>query len=72
MHGVLSRFGPVSTNRHAGYSRVPVFKRNGTCFEMEAILFLRDLMFIDPEDKMPVAALIDFYQRVRGRSCSRA
>jgi metal transporter CNNM len=43
-----------------GYSRIPVFK--GRRSNVVYILFARDLLFIDPDDKKPLEEVCKFYQ----------
>jgi metal transporter CNNM len=52
-------FETVSEIRSEGYSRIPIF--DGDRKNIVHILFAKDLMFIDPDDKLPVTMVCDFY-----------
>ncbi len=52
-------FDTVSEIREKGYSRIPVF--SGDRKNIVHILFAKDLMFIDPDDNMPLTTVCDFY-----------
>ena len=52
-------FETVSEIREQGYSRIPVYETER--HNIVHILFAKDLMFIDPDDKMPLAMVVDFY-----------
>ena len=52
-------FETVSEIREQGYSRIPVFE--GDRSNILHILFAKDLMFIDPDDNMPLAMVCEFY-----------
>ncbi len=53
-------FDTVSEIREQGYSRIPVFhvERNNIVH----VLFAKDLMFVDPDDKMPLTTVCQFYR----------
>ena len=55
----ILNFETVSEIREQGYSRIPVFdgERDNICH----VLFAKDLMFVDPDDNMPLAMICDFY-----------
>ena len=52
-------FETVSEIREQGYSRIPVY--DGERSNILHILFAKDLMFIDPDDNMPLAMVCEFY-----------
>lgn len=45
---------------HPGFSRIPVYE--GQRSNIVAMLFIKDLAFIDPDDNTPLKQLCDFYQ----------
>eukprot|EP00094_Tigriopus_californicus_P003006 TCALIF_02895-PA protein Name:"Similar to CNNM2 Metal transporter CNNM2 (Homo sapiens)" AED:0.03 eAED:0.03 QI:0/0/0/0.5/1/1/2/0/940 len=53
-------FDTVSQIREHGYSRIPVYE-GGDSKNIVHILFAKDLMFVDPDDKMPLTMLCEFY-----------
>lgn len=44
-----------------GFSRVPVFR--GERQNIVGLLFVKDLIFVDPEDETPIASLISIFER---------
>lgn len=52
-------FETVSEIREQGYSRIPVYNKDRA--DIVHVLFAKDLMFIDPDDKMPLAMVLEFY-----------
>ncbi|CAG5105127.1 Oidioi.mRNA.OKI2018_I69.chr1.g1858.t1.cds [Oikopleura dioica] len=46
----------------AGYSRIPVTKRGGKNSEITGLLFLRDLVMLDPDDNTVVSTVTNFYK----------
>ena len=52
-------FETVSEIREQGYSRIPIY--DGDRSNILHILFAKDLMFIDPDDNMPLAMVCEFY-----------
>ena len=56
----ILNFETVSEIREQGYSRIPVFDSERA--NIVHILFAKDLMFIDPDDNMPLAMVCEFYQ----------
>ncbi len=52
-------FATVSEIREQGYSRIPVY--DGDRANIVHVLFAKDLMFIDPDDNMPLAMVCEFY-----------
>ena len=61
-------FETVSEIREQGYSRIPVY--DGERSNILHILFAKDLMFIDPDDNMPLAMVCEFYNnevRIKSR-----
>ena len=55
----ILNFETVSEIREQGYSRIPVYDRERN--NIVHILFAKDLMFIDPDDNMPLAMVCEFY-----------
>ena len=43
-----------------GYSRIPVY--DGERTNIIYVLFAKDLMFIDPDDNMPLAMVCEYYK----------
>ena len=56
----ILNFETVSEIREQGYSRIPVFENETN--NIVHILFAKDLMFIDPDDNMPLSMVCAFYQ----------
>ena len=56
-------FETVAEIREQGYSRIPVFEDTKT--NIVHILYARDLMFIDPDDNMPLKMICEFYSNDR-------
>ena len=52
-------FETVAEIREQGYSRIPVYDGDRT--NIVHILYARDLMFIDPDDNMPLQMICEFY-----------
>lgn len=46
----------------SGHSRIPVIVQHGMRFEIKAVLFVKDMAFVDPEDRIPVESMIKYYQ----------
>ncbi|XP_063715044.1 metal transporter CNNM4-like isoform X2 [Symsagittifera roscoffensis] len=44
-----------------GYTRIPVYKKEGDTRNIVGILFVKDLIFIDPADNMPIKAICDHF-----------
>ena len=42
-----------------GFSRIPVFE--GDPRNIVGLLFVKDLAFVDPDDKLPLESVIKFY-----------
>lgn len=42
-----------------GYSRIPVYEN--TRGNVVSLLYAKDLAFVDPDDKMPLRAICEFY-----------
>jgi len=53
-------FETISEIRDQGYSRIPVY--DGERSNIVYVLFVKDLMFIDPDDNMPLAMVCEFYK----------
>lgn len=53
-------FETVSEIKAQGYSRIPVYKKERT--NIVHILFAKDLLFIDPDDKKPIEEVCKFYK----------
>ena len=56
----ILNFETVSEIREQGYSRIPVY--DGDRSNVIHVLFAKDLMFIDPDDNMPLSMVCEFYQ----------
>ena len=54
-------FEMMSTIFKTGYSRIPVYE--STVGNVIGLLFVKDLIFIDPEDATPVRSLMDIFGR---------
>ena len=44
-----------------GYTRIPVYKKEENTRNIVSILFVKDLIFIDPADNMPIKAICDHF-----------
>jgi len=53
-------FETVSEIKAQGYSRIPVYEKERT--NIVHILFAKDLLFIDPDDKKPMEEICKFYK----------
>ena len=53
-------FNTISEIKEKGYSRIPVFQGDET--NVTHILLTKDLLFVDPEDKKPLAEICQFYK----------
>ncbi|XP_042206392.1 unextended protein-like [Homarus americanus] len=53
-------FNSINDIMQQGYSRVPVY--DGERTNIIAVLFIKDLAFIDPDDNTPLKTLCQFYQ----------
>jgi len=53
-------FETVSEIKAQGYSRIPVYEKERT--NIVYILFAKDLLFIDPDDKKPMEEVCKFYK----------
>ena len=58
-YSVILDFNTISEIMKTGYTRIPVFEkeRNNIC----ALLNIKDLAFIDPDDKTPLKTVCKFY-----------
>merc|ERR1712001_239435 len=56
----ILNFETVSEIREQGYSRIPIYE--GDRSNIVHVLFAKDLMFIDPDDNMPLSMVCEFYQ----------
>ncbi|ODN06181.1 Metal transporter CNNM2 [Orchesella cincta] len=52
-------FETLNEIRKQGYSRIPIY--DGERRNIVTILFTKDLMFVDPDDKIPLKTLAQFY-----------
>ncbi len=52
-------FETISEIRDQGYSRIPVYRNERK--NIAHVLFARDLMFVDPDTKKPLATVCQFY-----------
>ncbi|XP_065319719.1 unextended protein-like isoform X2 [Gordionus sp. m RMFG-2023] len=53
-------FATLSDIVGSGYTRIPVFK-NGDRKNIVGVLNVKDLAFVDPDDKIPLKTVLDFY-----------
>ncbi len=53
-------FDTVSEIREQGYSRIPVYHSERK--NIVHVLFAKDLMFVDPDDRMPLTTVCQFYR----------
>eukprot|EP01029_Cantina_marsupialis_P012982 TRINITY_DN2879_c0_g1_i2.p1 TRINITY_DN2879_c0_g1~~TRINITY_DN2879_c0_g1_i2.p1 ORF type:complete len:503 (+),score=170.14 TRINITY_DN2879_c0_g1_i2:400-1908(+) len=54
-------FKTISNIFKTGFSRIPIFKTNRN--NIVGVLFTKDLILIDPQDKLPVRSVIQFFKR---------
>mmetsp|Transcript_3544 Transcript_3544/g.6716 ORF Transcript_3544/g.6716 Transcript_3544/m.6716 type:complete len:692 (-) Transcript_3544:69-2144(-) len=47
----------------SGYSRIPCYNSQKTGDNIEGLLFVKDLILIDPADEIPVRSILQFYGR---------
>ncbi|CAG2119887.1 unnamed protein product, partial [Medioppia subpectinata] len=59
-YNTVLNFEAMNTINSQGYSRVPVFE--GDRNNVVGILHAKDLAFTDPDNNMPIKALIEFYK----------
>lgn len=52
-------FDTLSLIQKSGFSRIPVFDQDRT--NIVAVLFAKDLAFVDPDDKVPIKTLCEYY-----------
>ncbi|CAG7717904.1 unnamed protein product [Allacma fusca] len=52
-------FDTVSEIMSQGYSRIPIY--TGTRSNVVSLLYTKDLAFVDPDDKMPLRTICEFY-----------
>jgi len=45
-----------------GYSRIPVFSENPTEDDIIGIIFVKELILLDPEDEIPVSSIINTFE----------
>lgn len=57
----LLSFKKITEIFKAGYSRVPVFDKDRN--DIVGLLLVKDLIFVDPEDEMPVRNFIQIFGR---------
>jgi len=55
-------FDTIRRVMDSGYSRIPVIVQHGMRFEMKAVLFVKDMAFVDPKDRIPVESMIKYNQ----------
>ncbi|CAG0923668.1 unnamed protein product [Notodromas monacha] len=53
-------FTTMSEIRRNGYSRIPVYERDRS--NIVGVLYVKDLVLMDPDDDTPLKTLCDFYQ----------
>ena len=56
----IFNFETISEIREQGYSRIPVYETKRS--NIEHVLLAKDLMFVDPDDNMPLTTVCEFYQ----------
>lgn len=56
----LLDFETISEIKEKGYSRIPVYEDDET--NVKHILLAKDLLFVDPDDKKPLAEVCNFYK----------
>lgn len=54
-------FATMSDIFQSGFSRIPVYSGNRS--NIVALLYTKDLMFVDPDDKLPLLNIVKFYNR---------
>ena len=52
-------FELISKISEKGFTRIPVFKKEDSTKNIVGIIFVKDLIFIDPTDNMPIKAICD-------------
>jgi len=58
--GVILDFDTISLIMKSGYSRIPIYKRERS--NIVALFNIKDLAFIDPDDRTPLHTVTQFYQ----------
>eukprot|EP00039_Didymoeca_costata_P017951 m.331487 g.331487 ORF g.331487 m.331487 type:complete len:744 (+) comp16740_c0_seq1:82-2313(+) len=61
MNSILD-YQTISRIVESGHSRIPVTVQVGMRFEIKAVVFVKDMAFVDPDDCMPLETLIKFYK----------
>jgi len=56
----LLDFNTISEIKEKGYSRIPVYKEDEA--NVVHVLLAKDLLFVDPDDKKPLAEVCNFYK----------
>ena len=59
-YNTVLNFQTISMINDTGYSRIPVYE--GSKNNVVGILHSKDLTFTDPDQNMPIKALIEFYK----------
>ena len=59
-YNTILNFETMTLINNTGYSRIPVYE--GDRNNVVGILFTKDLAFTDPDNNMPIKALIEFYK----------
>ena len=54
-------FGTIATIFKTGYSRIPVYE--ASVFNVIGLLFVKDLIFVDPEDETPIRNFVQIFGR---------
>uniref|UniRef100_F7FMI2 Metal transporter n=1 Tax=Ornithorhynchus anatinus TaxID=9258 RepID=F7FMI2_ORNAN len=52
-------FGVLSAVMQSGYARIPVYEEERT--NVVDVLYLKDLAFVDPDDRTPLSTIVRFY-----------
>ncbi|EDV19706.1 uncharacterized protein TRIADDRAFT_1604, partial [Trichoplax adhaerens] len=54
-------FDTIDRIYQSGHSRIPVYE--GDCCSVVSILHVKDLAFVDPDDRSPLRAIVEFHNR---------
>lgn len=60
-YNLILSFEAISEIMKRGYTRVPVFENNDR-YSIVALLNIKDLAFVDPDDNLPLKTLCQFYK----------
>jgi len=59
-HVDLIKCSVVCVYTYIGFSRIPIYE--GERKNVISLLFTKDLVFVDPDDKIPLKGLLKFYK----------